>query len=125
MDNSPDSLNVDELVCTLGVKLHANYIFPEVTEQICANIASHHQASEYADIREGEFLALMLTMHLQEVIPDEHLWVKWQAETLPDDDDQLRLNPERQEERKMEAALDNHGVYRVERLAGNVGYLDL
>ncbi len=102
-----------------------NYIFPELAEQICANLEKHHQAGEYAGIDEGEFLALALTLHLQEVNHDEHLWVRWHAEALPEDDGQLRLNPQWQEERQLEAALDNHGVYKIERLAGNVGYLDL
>jgi hypothetical protein len=119
---SPDAA---ELIVTLCTRLRANYIFPELAEQICANLEKHHQAGEYAGIDEGEFLALALTLHLQEVNHDEHLWVRWHAEPLPEDDGQLRLNPQWQEERQLEAALDNYGVYKVERLAGDVGYLDL
>jgi C-terminal processing protease CtpA/Prc len=62
---------------------------------------------------------------MQEVNHDEHLWVRWHAETLPDDDGQLRLNPQWQEEQRLKARLDNHGVHKVERLPGNVGYIDI
>jgi C-terminal processing protease CtpA/Prc len=64
-------------------------------------------------------------MHLQEVSHDEHLWVRWHVETLPDDEGQLRLNPAWQEHRQLEARLANYGFYRLERLAGNIGYLDI
>jgi C-terminal processing protease CtpA/Prc len=120
-----ERIEINELLAALCAKLRANYIFPEVAAEIVANLESHAQAGEYAEIDEGELLALALTMHLQEVNHDEHLWVRWHAEPLPEEDDQLRLNPEWQAARRMEAALDNHGVHKLEQLAGNVGYLDL
>jgi hypothetical protein len=76
MHDPDDSLDVDELIATLCEKLRANYIFPEAAGQICANLEKHYQAGEYAGIDEGEFLALALTLHLQEVNHDEHLWVR-------------------------------------------------
>ena len=36
-----------------------------------------------------------------------------------------RAGPQWQEQRRLEAELDNFGVHKVERLAGNVGYLAL
>jgi C-terminal processing protease CtpA/Prc len=80
---------------------------------------------DYIDITEGEFFALALTLHMQEVNHDEHLWVKWHPEPLPVDEIPLRLNQKWQDERKLEARLDNYGLHRVERLPGNIGYLDI
>ena len=125
MNDPTDPLASAKLVSTLCAKLRASYIFPEIAEQICANLLKHLLAGDYADLDEGELLALALTIHLQEVNHDEHLWVRWHADPLPDEDDQLRLNPEWQAQRRLEAAQDNFGVHQVERLPGNVGYLDL
>lgn len=114
-----------EIIQNLSEKLRTCYVFPDTAEQICASLQKHLEDGEYADITEGEFLALALTLHLQEVNHDEHLWIRWHAEALPDDEGPLRLNQEWQDERKLEAQLDNYGLHKLERLPGNVGYLDI
>ena len=128
MDTTPvviDSTTHTELVRSLSEKLKACYIFPDIAEEICTRLQKHHADGEYADITDGEFLAFALTMHLQEVNHDEHLWVRWHPEPLPDDDRPLRYNPEWVAERQQEARLGNYGLHKVERLPGNVGYLDI
>lgn len=114
-----------EIVQNLSEKLRANYVFPDVAEQICIRLQEHLEAGEYADITEGEFLAYALTVHMQEVNHDEHLWVRWHPEPLPDGEDTLRHSPAWLEERRQEAELDNYGLHKVERLPGNIGYLDI
>jgi len=113
------------LVSDLSAKIRAYYLFPDVAEEICARLQKHHDDGDYAGIEEGELLALALTVHLQEANHDEHLWVQWHPEPLPGDDPALRRSPEWMAERKQEARLDNYGLRKVERLAGNVGYLDI
>jgi len=113
------------VINSLAEKLKANYIFPEVAEQICTNLNKHLADGDYSDIADGELFALALTMHLQEVNHDEHLWVRWHPQPLPEHEGQLRQNPEWQAERKLEAQLDNYGLHKVERLPGNIGYLDI
>jgi hypothetical protein len=128
MDTRQDTLNRiphAEIVQRLSEKLRACYVFPDIVEQICLHLQKHLEDGEYTSISEGELFALSLTMHMQEVNPDEHLWVRWHAQPLPDEDGPLRLNPEWQEERRLEARLDNYGLSKVERLPGNVGYLDI
>jgi len=114
-----------EIIQCLLAKLKAHYIFPDVAEQICSGLQKHLEGEAYAELTEGEMFAFALTMHMQEVSRDEHLWVRWHPETLPDDEDALRHRQEWQEERLLEARLDNFGLYKVERLPGNVGYIDI
>jgi hypothetical protein len=114
-----------EIVKNLSEKLKAYYIFPKIAEQVCIKLQQHLDDGEYSDITEGELFALALTMHMQEVNHDEHLWVRWHPESLPDDDGALRHNQEWQEQRMLEASLDNYGLHRVERLPGNIGYIDI
>jgi retinol-binding protein 3 len=66
-----------EIVQSLSEKLRACYVFPDIAEQICTCLQKHLDDGDYADITEGELLALTLTLHMQEVNHDEHLWVRW------------------------------------------------
>ena len=114
-----------EIIQNLVEKLRAYYIFPDITEQICTLLQKNLENGEYSDISEGELFALVLTIDLQEVNHDEHLWVRWHPEPLPDEQETLRLNPEWQAERLLEARLQNFGIHKVERLSGNIGYIDI
>ncbi len=113
------------IIQCLSVKLRAFYVFPDAAEEICACLQKHLDEGDYATSTEGELFALALTLHMQEVSHDEHLWVRWHSEALPDHEGQLRLNQEWLELKKVEAQLDNYGLHRAERLPGNVGYLDI
>jgi len=62
---------------------------------------------------------------MQELNHDEHLWVRWHPESLPDFEDQLRLDKEWQEQQKLKASLDNYGLHKLERLSENIGYMDI
>jgi C-terminal processing protease CtpA/Prc len=114
-----------EVIQSLTKKLRANYVFPEIAEQICIRLQKHLEDGDYADVTEGEFFAYVLTTHLQEINQDEHLWVRWHPEPLPDQEEALRLNQAWVEEQKQAAQLDNYGFYKIERLPGNIGYLDI
>ncbi|NJD60332.1 MAG: S41 family peptidase [Anaerolineae bacterium] len=56
---------------------------------------------------------------------DEHLWVRWHAQVLPENTEALRLDPTWQAARKEEARLDHYGFHMLERLPGNIGYVDI
>jgi hypothetical protein len=114
-----------EIVQSLSEKLTAYYVFPDIAEQICIRLQEHLEDGEYTEFTEGEFLALALTVHMQKVSQDEHLWVRWHPEPLPDHEGPLRHDQEWMDERRQEAELDNYGLHKVERLPGNVGYLDV
>ena len=114
-----------EVIRSLSEKLRTYYIFPDVAEKICVGLQKHLDNGDYDDIAEEEFFAYALTIHMQEICHDEHLWVKWHAEPLPDGEAALRLSKEWSAEQQLQARLDNYGFYKVERLAGNVGYVDI
>ncbi len=113
-----------EVIRSLSEKLRAYYIFPETAEIICAGIQKHLDDGDYAGMDE-QFFAYALTIHMQEICHDEHLWIKWHVEPLPDKEEALRLSEEWREEQHTQARLDNYGFYKVERMAGNVGYMDI
>ncbi len=114
-----------EILQNLSEKLRACYVYPDTAENICIRLQQHLEAGDYNDIREGEYLALALTMDMQDVAHDEHLWLRWHAAPLPDYAGQLRDDQAWQDERRCEARLDNYGIHKVEWLPGNVGYVDI
>jgi C-terminal processing protease CtpA/Prc len=105
--------------------LRAYYVFPDVAVKICENLKEHLESGDYSDINEGEFFAYVLTTHMQEICQDEHLWVRWHSEPLPDEEETLRWSEVWMQDQQLQAKINNYGFHKVERMAGNVGYLDI
>ena len=120
-----DAATHTEIIQSLSEKLKATYVFPDIAEQMCIGLQKHLEDGDYADITEGEFLALTLTADVQEVNHDKHLRVGWYPEPLPDQEGPMFLNQGWQDERRLQAELDNYGMHKVERLPGNIGCLDI
>jgi len=114
-----------EIVQILSEQLNANYVFPDVAAQICVRLQQYLKDGEYIDIVDGELFALTLTERLQSVNHDEHLWVRWYAEPIPEGEGSQLQNEERLVEFHQKARLENYGFHKAERLPGNVGYLDI
>lgn len=120
-----DATTHTQIIQSLSEKLKAYYVYPEVAEQICGGLKEHLEAGEYADITDGEFLALALTTHIQEINQDKHLWVRWYPQPLPNHEGSLLQNQERLVEFRQQAKLNNYGIDKVERLPGNIGLIDI
>ena len=142
-----------EIVTIALELLRANYVFPEVAERAATAVETRLAAGEYDDLDESA-LAELLTGHLNEICDDKHLRVWAPRGPRPGgpgapggpgpgpgpggpgprraggagprpapeelDDHEARVLAMRRMGR-----LDNFGIHRVERLDGNIGYLDL
>jgi len=122
--------------------LRENYVFPELAGQVATAVETRLAAGEYDNLDEIT-LTDLLTSHLQEASDDKHLGVRLgggpgqgrgpeRRTGDPDGGDRAeRKNggPASHEARRLRmrqmGRLDNFGIRRVERLDGNVGYLDL
>lgn len=113
------------IINTLSEKISACYVYPDIAEQIVVHLNNSFINGEFSDNTDGELFALALTIHMQEVNHDEHLWVRWHPESLPDVESQLRLDKEWQVQQRLTANLENYGFYKLERLPGNIGYMDV
>jgi C-terminal processing protease CtpA/Prc len=103
--------------------LRSAYVFPETAGKMADAIRARADRKEYDGITSAQAFAEALTAHLQEVSRDKHLRVIYSADPLPE-----RRGPPSPEERARAMAEErrrNFGFERVERLDGNVGYLDL
>ena len=110
-----EPLPAREIVETALGLLRTFYVFPGQAGEAAAAIEASLGAGEYDGLDE-DALAERLTTQLQEACHDKHLRVR----TVPPE--QGRQRPER---RPWERRPGNFGIYRVEWLDGNVGYLDL
>jgi len=106
---------------TLLRHLHDHYVFPEVAAQIEEQIRP--KLGEYAAIASPAELADRLTADLQAITRDKHLRVFYSEKPLPPRPPEP--TPEQIREWDLQILLANGGFHRVERLKGNVGYLDL
>lgn len=99
------------------------YIFADVAEKMAAALKERAAKKEYDAITAPREFAETLTRHLQEVSKDKHLRVLFNPDGLPQ-----RGGPPTAEDRARAMAEErrrNFGFQKVERLDGNVGYIEL
>jgi Peptidase family S41/N-terminal domain of Peptidase_S41 in eukaryotic IRBP len=118
-----ESVPPREIVQTAMAILRARYVFPERAAQAAAEIEARLAAGEYDELSEPE-LAERLTSQLYAVCADKHLRVGAHPEPRRPRPRPADRDKARQEMRSI-GELDNFGIHRVERLDGNVGYVDL
>jgi hypothetical protein len=117
-----------ELIDIITGLLRSSYVFPERAEQAAVALEASLAAGEYEGL-DDEALAEKLTSQLYEVCRDKHLRVQ----TRPRWDGPARHREGEPGQPARPPWPDwlergspfNHGIFRVERLDGNVGYLDL
>jgi hypothetical protein len=134
-----------EIVTTALSLLRTNYIFPEIAEQAAVAITARLAAGEYDNLDEIT-LTELVTRHLQDITGDKHLRLRLGGGPTPGPGGPgpgprpgpggpgPGPGPEGTEPKDREARrlamrqrgqLDNFGIRRVDRLDGNVGYLDV
>ena len=135
-----EQMSSREIVTAALSLLRANYVFPEVAEQAATAVEARLAAGEYDNLDEIT-LTELLTRHLQEVTGDKHLRI-WLGGGPPPgrgpggpgpgrgpgpgpDQTEPGNHEARRLAMRQRGRMDNFGIRRVERLDGNVGYLDL
>ena len=129
-ENQPD-LTIDAatrraVVDTLCDRIERHYVFPDRARTASKAIRKRMSAHDYDRITSAADFADTLTVQLQAVVHDVHLRVHYRHDPIPavvDDDAPL---PEAEQRRIQERGrYTNYGFEHLERLPGNVGYLDL
>jgi C-terminal processing protease CtpA/Prc len=104
-----------ERMCAL---LAEKYVFPEVAAEVAAVLRDRCATGHYAELGDEE-LTVAVTRDLQSVNGDRHLRLLLSVEEVSEGEEESEADLLR------EVAADAGGIRRVERLPGNVGYLDL
>ena len=113
-----------ELIDALLQKLNALYVFPEAAKNAETLIRERAAKKEYDQIANGADLGRKLTEDLQGVTRDKHLRVLFNPQGFPKREEGAPGEKEFEEIRQ-QGRISNFGFERVERLQGNVGYLDV
>ncbi len=137
MTSTPSQVNAQMLTATdrdnvikhLTSQLRDNYIFPDVAEKLAAELEKRHQSGDFNQLDEGVEFAGVLTEIMREETNDLHFAAMYDkgfpaewVEPGEDDGNAPRpIMPGREEELRRK----NFGFEKIERLKGNVGYLDL
>ena len=103
-------------------RLNENYIFPDKARAMEQAIRARQEKKEYDGITSAKQFADTLSRHLQEVCHDKHLHLVYSHDPQPR---KMTIDPAMR--RRMHAQMErmNFGFEKVERLQGNIGYLEL
>ena len=100
------------------------YIFPDVARKIQDELRDRLQAEADDDLTSAAEFAQNLSDRLQAISNDKHLQVFYSYKPFPAMEKERSRSPEELEKQRRNLAWDNFGFYKVERLPGNIGYLD-
>ncbi len=125
-DLTIDAATRGRVIDAICKALDTNYVFPETAKRMNEMLKTKAAEHAYDNVTSGQKFARLLTQHLQEISHDKHLRVRYSFETLPPERNEQH-EPSAEEMDKMKQAMSarNFGFEKVERLEGNVGYIDL
>lgn len=113
------------VVDTLCDRVERYYVFADKAHIVTKAIRKRMSGHAYDRISSAVDFADTLTAHMQSAVHDVHLRVHYRYEPIPamqEDGPQPESEQRRMQERSW---YTNYGFERMERLPGNVGYLDL
>lgn len=110
---------------SLIAALHANYVFPAVARDLDRELRRRQRAGEFDATTSARAFADTLSGLLARYGRDRHFRVVYRHEPLPRMEVAGPPSAEELSRQRRQTERINYGFERVERLAGNVGYLDL
>ena len=102
-----------------------HYLYPDVAGKIKFHLQDRIQTGAYADLTRITDFTDALMQDLLKASGDAHAYVLYMRERDPVLFEHKRLNPQEQESAARKSAYKNHGFHKLERLEGNIGYIDL
>jgi hypothetical protein len=123
-DLTIDAAARTQVIDTMLKRLNDAYVFPEVAKKMEQSIRERVDKKEFDQITSAKEFAQKLTNDLQAISNDKHLRVRYSYQPLPERGPQREPTAEEREQRRRELTWMNHGFAKVERLPGNIGYLE-
>jgi len=114
-----------EVIKSLGTQLNANYVFPDVAKDVANKLLKKNSENGYAKVNTKEEFAKLLSSDLREIGKDLHFRVDVRPDFHQSGSDSEVPTKEEVDKMRKEIASWGFGIARVERLSGNVGYIDL
>lgn len=112
----------------LGARLQANYVFPDVAAALAMQLAAKEAGGGYAKATDTAAFADLLSRDLRELGKDGHFVVEF-APGLEEAPGQTLApkvpSPEEIVQGRVQAGQMAYGIQRVERLRGNIAYIEI
>lgn len=125
-DRPIDAASRAALVENVISVLDREYVYPEKAREMGAALRQRMRRREYDAVTSSRAFADSLTSHLQAVSRDRHLGVRFSPEPPPPQDaGEPDETPEQLAQWRERSRVNNFGFEKVERLPGNVGYLEI
>ncbi|HEX5069358.1 MAG TPA: S41 family peptidase [Vicinamibacterales bacterium] len=116
----------DELIRAIASRFDTTYVFPDVAARVRVELEKKIRAGAYRDIPDGQALADALTGDLRTITADQHVRVGYSREPFPPMNEAPEpATPRTADDAQRRLAAVNYGFLKVERLPGNIGFLDL
>jgi len=123
-DLTIDAATRTQVIDGILKRLNDSYVFPETAKKMEESIRERVAKKEYDQITSAKQFATTLTNDLQAVSHDKHLRVRYSFQPIPERVPRQEPTAEEREQRKRALTWLNHGFGKVERLPGNIGYLE-
>ncbi len=115
-----------DLIAATVRELNNRYVFPDVAKRVGEAINAKFKAKAYDAFTDGEALAKALADDLFALTKDSHLRFQFDPIAVPMQTLPGQVVPEAQAAAaQLDAQQRNFGFERVERLPGNIGYIDV
>lgn len=124
-DETLDARRQSLIIDSVAVALDSNYVFPDVARKMGKYLREQRKKGAYKDLTSALSFTEALTRDLRQVNNDRHLAVLFQSSLPPYLNEPDSMSREDLERRVKNEAYQNFGFQKVERLEGNVGYLNL
>jgi retinol-binding protein 3 len=123
-DLTIDAAQRTQVIDAILKRLNDSYVFPDVAKKMEQAIRQRVDKKEYDQITSSKEFAATLTKDLQAVSNDKHLRVRYSHSPIPERGPRREPTAEEREQRKRDMNWMNHGFAKVERLRGNIGYVE-
>lgn len=120
-----DAATRNAVIENLLSELDESYVFPETAKKMAVDVRSRVEAKEYDTITSSQKFAEKLTADLQSVSHDLHLRVRYSFDPIPVRKEKSEPTEEEKANYARGNKLVNFNFEKLERLQGNIGYIDL
>lgn len=112
------------VVKQLAQSVEDNYVFPDVARKVASHLREKDVKDAYGSANTAASLAEMLTADMRSTGKDLHFSVHYDPAFIASPENTVPTAEELAQQRQQSERMAG-GIFRVERLPGNVGYLDV
>jgi retinol-binding protein 3 len=114
-----------QLVDNIVRELNDRYIFPDVAKRAGEALLAKMKSDSYASIVDAQSLATAISADLVALTKDAHVRLQYSPVAIPIAPPEKAPTEAQLAQEQLAARQANFGLERVERLPGNIGYIDI